>query len=190
MRPRILLLPLAAVVIAGLCAWRYSRPPKPVVISAETQSGYAPRGWELPDHEFNLVKFDRYLGRQPLVVWFAGPEESLDRDPVVVELVQRYDALAAAGYEVLIVTVAKPAAVRKSGEMLGQSWKFPVLTDMHLRDPAPTPVHQQWGRIDAATGAPQPGLFIVDRRGYVEYLGGRPIAAENPRETIAQLASK
>ena len=169
-RWRLFVLPAAAVVIAGLCLWRISRPPQrePIPESAETRT-YPPRGWELYDQHRHVVKFDRYLGRQPVILRFAGAPENLPRDPLLLWLRDNYARVKRAGYEVLAVSTGRPVEIEASQREAGRPWPFPVLADLYERDPAPAPVHRLWGHLDPATGEAVPALFSVDRRGYVMY---------------------
>lgn len=189
MRPRVWILPLSAVLIAGLCTYRATRPDRPVptIVKSNSLRALPPRGWELPDHEFRLVKFDRYLGRQPLIVLFCDGSHALDADPLLIWLRDHAAAVYAAGWRIIAITTANPAAVRRAAEQSRLDWPFPVLTDMHLRDPAPAPVHHLWSRVDRATGALLPALFLVDRLGYIEYVDGRPRPEPDPVESLERI---
>jgi peroxiredoxin len=146
-----------------------------------------PRGWELPDQNFRLTKFDRFLGRHPVVVLFFDGTPPLEDDELLVWLRDHAEAIYDEGWRIVAISSANPAEARAAAQRTGQDWPFPVLTDMHLRDPAPTPVHYLWSRVDRATGAPQPALFLVDRMGLVEYVDGRPMPQPQPRAALESL---
>ena len=187
MRPRVALLPIAAVVIAGMCAYRVTRPPQPVVaIPPHSQRALPPRGWELPDQDFRLVKFERFLGRHPVAVLFVDANQ-LDTDPVLAWLREHADQVYDAGWRIIAISAANPAEHRRAAERAGRDWPFPLLTDMHLRDPAPTPVHHLWSRVDRATGETRPGLFLVDRMGYIPYANGRPRTEAEPLARLTEI---
>jgi peroxiredoxin len=187
-RPRHLFLPIAAVLIAGLCVYRATRPASPVVvIESGPQRALPPRSWELPDQDFRLVKFDRFLGRHPVVVLFFDGTKSIETDPLLVWLRDHAEAIYDAGWRIIAISAAKPAEVRSAATRAGVAWPFPVLTDMHLRDPAPVPVHHLWSRVDRTTGEPQPALFLVDRMGYVPYEHGRPLPEANPMLSLERI---
>lgn len=201
-RWRILSLCLAGVLIAALTVYRATRPVRPAPAIAETQKGYPPRGWELP-YKFGaagttgLMKFDRYLGRQPLVVVFTGSHAAPESDPALAWLRNHYDLVQSAGYEAIGVTAALPGRVQSGAEAHGGAWPFPVVSDIELRNPAPTPVHRLWGlQVDSAAGsegaptAVKGGVFLVDRMGYVEYERGAPRAIESPLPRFAELFGK
>ncbi|MCA9053394.1 MAG: redoxin domain-containing protein [Planctomycetaceae bacterium] len=184
-------LPIASVLIAGLCAWRMSRPPRPTPqVSPSTPRALPPRGWELPDHEFRLVKFDRFLGRHPVVVRFFDGSQPAEEDELLVWLRDNDDELNDAGWQTIAISTARPAEVRASEERTGKLWPFPVLTDMHLRDPAPAPVHHLWSRVNRETGELLPAVFLVDRMGYVDYENGRPKPIEHPLPTLEALIAR
>lgn len=188
---RLYLLLAAALLIVGLCAWRATRPTRPVVMPVTTgPRALPPRGWELPDHQFHLVKFDRYLGRQPVILWFSDAQTPPESDEVILWLRDHFDALHARGYEVLAITLARPVEVRQTAERLGRPWPFPVLSDMQERNPAPAPVHYLWSRVDRMTGALLPGLFVIDRMGYIEYADGRPRPADDVWTTLKSLTGE
>ncbi len=186
--PRVLVLPLAAIVITGLCVWRMTRPPRPVPTSESSPRAYPPKEWELIDQHRHLVKFQRYLGRQPLVVRFLGTAQRPEEDAVLVWLRDHYAAVQRAGWEVVAIGTARPAEIEQSARESGREWPFPVLTDLFERDPTPTPVHRLWQRIDPETGEPLAGLYLVDRLGYVPYdMQGRPQPVAEPLSALERL---
>ena len=187
---RLYLLSLAALVICGLCVWRVMQPNRTVVVPPAVPRNLPPRGWELPDDQFHIVKFDRYLGRQPVILWFSDGDTPPESDEVILWLRDRFDALHARGYEVLAITLARPVEVRQAAERLGRPWPFPVLSDMQERNPAPAPVHYLWSRVDPLTGELLPGLFLIDRMGYIEYAHGRPRPADDVWRTLRQAAGE
>jgi peroxiredoxin len=191
LRLRILFLPIAAVVIAGLCAYRLTRPAKPVaVVMPGPPRALPPRGWELPDQDFRLVKFDRFLGRHPVVVLFFDGRRPPEEDSLLVWLRDHATAVYDAGWRIIAISTANPADIRKSAERTSIAWEFPVLTDMRLRDPAPHPVHHLWSRVDRQTGELQPGLFLVDRAGNIPYENGRPLPESEPGRRLKELIAE
>ena len=185
---RVWILPIAGIVIAALCIYRVTRPNRPVpVIENSPETALPPRGWELPDHQFRLVKFDRFLGRHPVVVYFFDGTTAVEDDELLVWLRDHAEELYDAGWRVIAISTARPAEVRASADRTGRPWPFPVLTDVHIRDPAPAPVHHLWSRVDRATGRPLPALFLVDRMGYVTYDKGRPKPAEEPLKHLEKI---
>jgi len=177
-----------AVVIAGLCGWRMSLPPRRASVAATARSAYPPRRWELFDQHRTLVKFDRYLGRQPVLLRFFDAARPPQSDPVLAWLRDRHAEVRRHGWEVLAVSVARPADIERQERESGIEWPFPLLADLIERDPTPAPIHRRWGCIDPATEQPRPALFVIDRRGYVAYdAAGRPLPEPDPLATLARL---
>ncbi len=160
-----------------------TRAPRRVAVQTSTLHGYPPT-FELPDQHFNLVKLERYLGRQPLIVCFFDGTGPLEEDRWLAWLRDHYDAIESAGYEVIGVSTAKPAEVRRAASQTGKPWPFPILTDMNLRSPEPAPAHHAWGLVDPQSGALRSGLFLIDRKGYVEYSGNVPVAVDHPEQVL------
>jgi hypothetical protein len=192
---RIFSLVLAGVVIAGLCVYRATRPPRPIAASALVQRAYPPRGWELPyklpgGETTSLMKFDRYLGRQPLVIVFTGGETMPGDDPALQWLGENYDRVRDEGYEAIGVTPFLPAVVARETRQRGKAWPFPVVSDVELQNPVPAPVHRRWGldmipdKHSAPSESPSPGVlgavFLIDRAGYVEYENSAPRPLKDP----------
>ena len=188
MQRRIIFLPIAAVIITGLCAWRMTRPPRETQAEEANPLAYPP-ALELHDQQGRLVKLRGRLGRSPLIVFFLGDTTPSESESLLW-LRENHEAVESAGYEVLAVSTARPAEIRSEEERTGKTWPFPILTDIHLRSPQPAPAHHDWGRIDSKTGAALPGLFLIDRKGYIEYENGFPKSAQQPLGELRRIVSK
>ena len=169
-RYRILVLPFAAAVIAGL-VWLGERIQSVQQRTSQTERArprrLAPR-IELYDQKSQLVKFERYLGRTRMVVVFFDGETGADLDPWLTQLRDQHDTVKAAGVQVIGIGVATPYANRQAGER-SQAFPFPILSDIGKDNPAPA--HTQWGRFDPSDGSFHTGVFLVDRSGMVETQG-------------------
>ncbi|REJ96388.1 MAG: hypothetical protein DWQ34_03895 [Planctomycetota bacterium] len=190
-RYRILILPVSAVVIALLVAWRLGREtdrqdavsqPPPV------RRQLAPV-FELYDQNNQLVKFERYLGRTRLVVVFYEAATGADEDPHLVRLRRHIEDVAAAGVQVVGISTAVPAENRRAAERAGGEFPFPLLTDIDPVHQSTGAVHGQWGLSDPETGALQTGLFLVDRAGMVGTDDGTPVPEESPESVVDALCS-
>ena len=82
-RPRVLVLPIAAAVIVGLVVFKLSQPPQPRSSATFDERRPAPKFLAL-DSQNQLVKFERYLGRQEVLLIFFDGEAGADRDPVLL----------------------------------------------------------------------------------------------------------
>lgn len=153
---RLLLLLASVPIIAGLTAWRLTRPPRIATGSSNQQSIVdrdaplaVPPSFELPDQYGNFVKFERYRTRQGVVVVFFRGDASPQIDEALVWLRDHYDAVTHAGYEVLGISTQTGATIRNDALTHGKEWPFPILHDIHLRDPEPAPVHHLWQMLEA-----------------------------------------
>jgi peroxiredoxin len=166
-RYRILVLPFAAAVIAGL-VWLGEHNQRMQQGRTQTERArprrLAPR-IELYDQKSQLVKFERYLGRTQMVVVFFDGETGADHDPWLTQLRDQHDTVKAAGVQVIGIGVATPYANRQASER-SQPFPFPILSDIGKDNPAPA--HTQWGRFDPSDGSFHTGVFLVDRSGMVE----------------------
>lgn len=188
MKPRVLTLPLAALLIAGLVALRLAReeqrPTSPAAPPLPRR--LAPKDFELYDMQNRLAKLERYLGRSRLVIVFFAPEPGADADPRLVRLRDHYADVTSAGAEVVAITTARPAENKRAQDRAGRKFPFPVLTDINRNSPRPA-AHQQWGLYDEASGATREALFLVDRAGMVAVRNGFPAPVADPETAIDAL---
>ena len=191
MKPRILILPIAALVIAGLVFWRYgweSPPQEQSALVGEVRV-LAPR-FELYDQHSQLVKFERYLGRTALLILFFDADSAPDENVPLSLLRDHYNALNDAGIDVVAVSPATPFAVREAERRTGRKYPFPVLTDIDQRSPVPVPVHRLWGLADDDSPAIRTGMFFVERDGSVATDNGRPRPLEKPEAFVDKLVMR
>jgi len=186
-RFRILILPVAAVVIAGL-VWLGYRNQKllennPQFQGPRVAKRLAPRV-ELYDQKSQLVKFERYLGRTKMVVVFFDGEAGADRDPWLTQLRDHHDQVEAAGVQVIGIGMTTPFANREA-EKRSKDFPFPLLSDIG-RD-VPAPAHTQWGRFDRSDGTYLTGVFLVDRSGMVELQAGKFKPVSDPQAVVSAL---
>lgn len=182
MRPRILVLPVAAIVISSLVVWRLNRQERPRPTGHAVTLQLAPR-FELYDQSSRLVKFERYLGRTRMVVLFYDGDAGADRNALLGRLRDHHDAVEQAGVQVVGISTATPYANRAAAERAGGEFPFPLLSDVDLS----LPVHRMWGMVDRQTGQPRVGLFLVDRGGRVAVQSGRPQPVRDPAAVVETL---
>lgn len=163
MRLRILVLPLAAVLLAGLVAYKSSqtyRDLTPEERAAAERRRPAPM-FTLHDQESQPFKLSRYAGRHKLVVAFFDANVGVDQDPQLQFLRDGYARLTAAGAKVIAISSATPFANRNAFERCG---KFPF----HILSDADHSVQTQWGCVEP--GDPpvmRPAMFVIDRAGVI-----------------------
>jgi peroxiredoxin len=191
MGKREVLLLVAGVLILVTVVWRqqqlqqWQHDPTRVVI---TKRALAPR-FTLADNSRKVVKLERLLGRHRVVLVFFDAEMGVDQDPRTKNLIENFAAIDSAGIEILAVSTATPFANEEAEKRLGSELPFPVLTDIDINNPAPTPAHHLYGLIDATTSTPRPGLFLINRDGSVAFgLNGFPAPAENETFVLESLS--
>jgi len=186
---RILILPAAALIIAGLCAWRIANPHRKNDQAALPEIRLAAPAFQLYDQESTLVNLESFLHRHQIVLAFfdgqAGPESSR----VLTQLREFYPALKREGMIVLGVSTALPQEIRNNS---AQPFPFPILSDAAATDPSS--VHQIWGRylapesLDKPAGT-IPGVFLIDRAGLVAWDGTFPKPEADPELIVSRLLS-
>jgi peroxiredoxin len=187
MRRRVLILPLAAALIAGLVIYRMQRPPgdsagPSAAVPAERR--LVPR-FALYDQQGQLVKFERYLGRTRMIVVFFDGGGGADADPHLTQLGDHITEVQNAGVQVIGISTATRYANEQAASRGGQPFPFPLLTDIDPQQPIPAPVHQQFGLYDLASGTTRRGVFLIDRAGMVAWENGHPQPVAEPDRLVA-----
>jgi len=193
MRPRVLLLPIVAILIAGVSYWRIEwqkthRQQRPVAAPRELRSA-EPFKFLLYDQTTRLTKLEAYLGRTKLLLLFTGAEADLQKIPLLNALADSQPALAAAGIQPIVITAAPPSIVRDAQKRRGNPYPFPVLSDIDPMQPRPFPVHHLWGRVDMNGEHPLTGMFLIDRAGQTATNLGLPQPLDDPGAAIRQLSA-
>lgn len=181
MRLRILVLPLAAAVIAGLVWHKLQQDHRR---SPGTPDGQIARMQAPPieaiDAENSITRLKSFLGRHNLLVMFFDGEAGAGADKTLQHLKQHSAELKAADYHVIAISSALPQQNRKT--------EFPPLFHL-LTDPAPIwKVHREWGSgcFDEEAGSPRQAVFHIDRAGNVAGTS-EPIPLDNPDQQIDEL---
>ncbi len=191
MGKREVLLLVAGALILVTVVWRqqqlrqWQHDPTRVVTS---KRALAPR-FTLADNARKVVKLERLLGRHRVVLVFFDAELGVDQDPRTEDLIKNFIAIDAAGIEIIAVSTATPFANEQAAKRLGKKLPFPVLTDIDINNPAPTPAHRAYGLTDAPTSTPRPGLFLINRDGSVAFgLNGFPAPVEDETSVLKSLS--
>ena len=165
-QPRVLVLPMAAAVIVGLVAFKLSQPPQQRSRATLDERRPAPKFLAL-DSQNELLKFERYLGRQEVLLIFFDGDAGADRDPVLLRARQQFPELKRRGVQVVAVSAAIPQYNRQAMER-GGKFPFPLLSDTEFI------IHRLWGRYDEDRMETQTGVFWIDRAGQVAWSGKSP----------------
>lgn len=184
-------LPVAALLLIGLAGWRMQQlelwRQNPESVQLERRA-LAPR-FELADHRRHLVKFERFLGRQRVVLIFFDAELGADGDPRLQPLLGKSQLLKANGIEIVAVSSATPYANKQAEERLGDPIEIPLLTDIDVTTPIPDPVHRMWGRYDEKLNATLNGMFLIGRDGTVAVNeSGLPKPVDNEQQALNKLS--
>lgn len=196
---RLLILPLAAIVIAGLVVWRLEQEdvrrgrPRPVAVLKNLKP--AP-SFLLTTQDGGRAKLAAYLGRTRVVLFFTGGQQgALAGSAEFAAVVEAQPGIAAGGAQVVVVTPVPPQEVRQLQSRLGRPIPFPVYSDIDPQLGVPTPAHQIWGLVAQPGEPPRPGLFLIDRAGYAEFspdregAPGKPVPAGDVGGTLRRLAA-
>lgn len=176
-KPRILVLPLAALIIIGLVYFKSSQPQ--IELSDAARDALQRRRpatiFKLHDQRSQPFRLERYLGRHKLLIVFFDPSPGAAKNEQLQILKRGYEQLSAQGRKVIAISSATPYANRESFK-LGGDFPFHVLSD------ADYSVETEWGCM--TTGDPPqviPSAFVIDRAGVISWsqIGGKsPIPLE------------
>lgn len=178
MRLRVLVLPLAAAIIYGLCEYKlgmtYVRPRTDQKIVGIWR--LAP-SFEAMDINGRVFRLQRYIGRQAILLVFfdgtAGPE----KDSRLQLLTANKERIDAKGLLVIAVSNALPQKNRQS--VVPSNIK--LVTDL---DPL-WAAHRIWNSFDEEAEKPIFGAFAIDRAGNtLATPEGTPIPIENLEEWL------
>ncbi|MBC8290086.1 MAG: redoxin domain-containing protein [Planctomycetes bacterium] len=168
MKPRVLILALAAIAIFAAVEYRLRMPvePKPAgETSARSPLRPAPP-LEGTDSNNKYFRLQRYLGRHEVFVVFFDRKTGADNDPVLAELKKHTATLKSKGIFVVAVSSALPQENRKAA--FETPIPFVLVTD-------PDQVwkfHRPWGCLNEDTGEVIPRAFHIDRAGKIASRAG------------------
>lgn len=191
MGKREILLLLAGAMLAGIVIWRQNQLQQWESDPSRTAVGLrqlAPR-FTLADHNRKVVKLERLLGRHRIVLVFFDAELGVDRDPRTRILIDNFEKLDQSGIEVIAVSTATPFANGEAEKRLGSKVPFPVLTDIEINDPQPTPAHRKYGLVTEQTQELQTGIFLIERDGSIPFsASGSPRRVKNETLLLGDLS--
>jgi peroxiredoxin len=184
-RLRVLVLPLAAIVIFAAVEYRLRQPvePKPQTSASYGAPLEAPPPLEGTDSNNNYFRLDRYLGRQEVIVVFFDRAKGANGDPVLAELKKQTQTLKSRGIFVVAVSSALPQENRKAG------FETPI-PFVFVTDTGPDQIwkyHRPWGCLDEDAGTAIPTAFFIDRAGRTQMRDGKPVPI-TPKDVSARFA--
>jgi len=159
MRWRVVVLPLAAALIYGVCEYRLSLQTvrSRTDIKWNGQFRLAP-SFEATDAQKRPFRLQRYIGRQAILLVFFDGKLGAANDPTIKRLVEQNDQLAAKGVLVIAVSNALPQTNRH----VQLPSNFKLITDL---DPL-WAAHRIWNSFDEEHEQPIAAAYAIDRAGY------------------------
>ena len=137
-------------------------------------------GFEALDSEGHLVRLSAWLGRHRIILVFFDGERGADQDADLLKLRDRF-----ADVKIVGVTLSIPQVNRAAMDRAGGTFPFPLVSDIDFQSPEGTMrIHRHWGRLDAIGEQPLKGVFLIDRKGQVAYVGPIPKPYDNVDQVI------
>jgi peroxiredoxin len=145
--------------------------------------------FEALDSHGHLVRLAAWLGRHRIIVVFFDGEAGADQDTDLLKLRDRFVELQALDVKVVGVTTSIPQVNRAAMVRAGGDFPFPLVSDVDFQSPEGTlRIHRHWGRLDAVSEKPLKGVFLIDRKGQVAFVGPIPKPFENVDQVFELLA--
>ena len=142
-------------------------------------------GFEALDSEGHLVRLSAWLGRHRIILVFFDGERGADQDADLLKLRDRFAELKDTDVKIVGVTLSIPQVNRAAMDRAGGTFPFPLVSDIDFQSPEGTMrIHRHWGRLDAIGEQPLKGVFLIDRKGQVAYVGPIPKPYDNVDQVI------
>ena len=174
----VFVLPVAAVILAGLVAWKMTRPPAASVAVPGSPARLVPK-LELMDSRGQLFRLRSHLGRSRVLVAFFRAEKSFAESPLIQALQDSHADLSRAAPVIV--------AVGPSQSGMYRYW---------MKDSGPLPFHvvgdvlgearRDWGLPDEAPL--KEAVFLIDRTGLIRFSHVEP-DLKSPSEWMGELQS-
>jgi len=142
-------------------------------------------GFEALDSELRLVRLSAWLGRHRIILVFFDGERGADQDADLLKLRDRFAELKETDVKIVGVTLSIPQVNRAAMDRAGGPFPFPLVSDIDFQSPEGTMrIHRHWGRLDSIGEQPLKGVFLIDRKGQVAYVGPIPKPYDNVDQVI------
>lgn len=180
MKPRILVLPLAAALIIAAVVWKQSQtypPPDPRLTRYALRPAPSFEATETTETESSgFFRLERYLGRQALLLVFFDGEAGAEASQTLQHLRSHADQIRKRG----IMVVAVSSALPQQNEKLEFPDSFRFVTDL----PPIWSAHRRWNSFDEANEKPIENVFFINRAGHVTVEDGLPVPLDNSASEI------
>lgn len=183
MDKRILVLPVALVILMALVAWKLTRTYESSSAANLAAERPAPL-FEGLDTNNEMVRLERYVGRHPVIVVFYDGNAGADQSADLSALREHFAEIEAVGAKVIAVSGALPQENREAMRSSG-AFPFPLVTDV----PPDYAIHRRWSCYDESAEQPLPGIFFVNRQGNVAWGNRGPQPFNSVDEALAKLHS-
>jgi peroxiredoxin len=181
MKRRVFVLPLSALVIAGLCAYKLSRSDEHSDSNRPTSIIRQAPAFELYDQRKppQVVRLKSFLGRHEIVLVFFSENVGLS-DPVLAWLRDNAEQIQSEGVKVIAISQALPQVHRK---MLQDVLRANEVVPFQMLSDLDGAVHEQYG-VAVNDKAALPRLFFIDRAGNLPWEREHALPAEEPVEEL------
>lgn len=184
---RILLLPLAAIVIAALCVYRVNHPRTSVSPTQRALQCNCPT-FELYDSASQLVRVESYLHRHSVLFVFFDGSQGADQVPLLQQLYQVRERLRSNRVMVLGINRVLPQENEAAWKKLARSSPTQTRHTMLLLSDIDGRVHTQWGLDEFPESGSGPVVFLADPTGQIACdSSGQPQPVENIERQLSLL---
>lgn len=178
-------LPVAAVVLTGMTAWKLSQPPQtPAPEIPDASAVRVAPLFELRDPDGGVVRLATFSGRHKLLIVFFQASKSFEDSPVLTELTRGFGTIHEQQPRIFAIGTQQAGIYRRWREASDSVPPCTVLSD--LLEPY---VYQRWGAVDPKSRKPVEAVFIVDSAGLIRRSHLGPDALGTAEEWAKELAA-
>lgn len=190
MRKILLVIPISAIVVAGLVWYRIHRPPAAIGQTTSAATMRPAPLFQLYDEQSQIVRLARYIGRHRLLIVFFDGTRGPDQNELLLDLRQKFLPIHETGAIVLAISALRPSELRPApnerGERTSREEPFPfgMLADINDFE-----VHRLYGAFNETTGQPREAAFVIDRTGIIRHVHLGPDGLGGPELWANELRS-
>jgi peroxiredoxin len=177
-RPRILVLPVAALLIYAAVEYGPQTSPRRRSTQSSVAVMRAPL-FEGTDSTRSLFRLHGWLGRHTIFIVFFDGEKGAAADPVLSHLLQHTADLKRTNTYVAAISTALPS----QNSTAGFPSSFALVTDL----PPDHSIHRSWNCYDDTADKPVTAVFLIDRVGNVPAKDGHPMPLQDAHAEIHRL---
>lgn len=190
MRKIYLVIPVSALVIAGLVVYRTNRAAPLLPVAAPAGAARPAPAFQLYDEQSRLVRLDAFRGRHKLLIVFFDGTGGPDRSALLLELRRKFLPIHDAKAMVFAISDLRPSQLRpppnERGERTERDDPFPFAMLSDIND---FEVHRRYGAFDEQANRPREAAFVIDRTGMIRHMHLGPDNLANPDVWAEELRS-